>query len=1065
MNYKRAPQKFLSLGMDLNRPPDLLPPGKYPYLKNVHSYQEGRLETRGPVATLNSAATTPDIEITSSFFMNDYVVSKFKRFLKIGTSLYYGDTSFALVNSGYSSLPFSPVAYRPDQSARVWGYLGDPTKMQKVNTDGTAYSIGVVPPVVIPTAALGVPLYVAPAIFDAATSWVNTYHIGSISLTARLTSVVIDKILYDTGTTGWACVAPTGGNYQDITAGMRLIFDAAGTPDTATVEDIHKPYTAAANTIAQILYDSGSTGLCTIQPTLAMTGVDRNTMVILGSEVVRVLSITLAADGTFSFRCSTASTYAATAAITTPANGSFRVYLTLAHTAGTTLTANALSAAITTGATTPGGVIMSYNYGAGSGINLGYVNGRPLGPDDYIHLSVLIDHPEMLQEGRLSLDVSPTTTNTFSVLDTTQNSYYVPFRPNDLQSTLIGAQTTTAALAAAIQTQQQAAIATGFSGNAGGSPLISTSGQMNLGESQWTEFRWKISDLVRVGAAQAVDISAVNAIQVSFIVNGSCNVKIGNLWVGGGYGPDTGNNYKPFMYRFRYRSSATGAHSLPGPAMREGITSLRQVINLTGVTSSDPQVDKIDWERFGGQVLPGGEQVWAYIGTGLNSAPTFQDDQTTQALIVNPPLDTMAYQPFCVSDTPKSFTATIAGSAILWTSGDAVSANWAIGTALIVNGQVTSIYAPPVGNLVQVADSMPSGTGLTVEISEPVLSGQPLPYIWGPFQESLFGCGNVLDAGSVYWTNRADPDSAPDVNRVECCSPSEAMVHGCVYDGRSYAFSDKQMFAIIPSFTSRNSLTTSAEYNVVPVPNSRGLWAPYALAVGPRIWYLAADGIYETDGGTLVKISTDLDPIFPIGDRQAYAVNGLYPVAMSVAGGGSQIPYLRLSYHNGELFFDYRDCHDDAQTLCYDIKDKAWYHYVYFEGTEGPIKVNFHVSEQGFEDNDALANLVVGTNKGFMYTSNGNGSGVETINCVIRTPALDVGDSRAKKIYGDIVYDMATDGLNVVTTPYINNYQTALPSKTYNQIARGITPPADLQTGAGQFARNLGVEITWSLST
>ncbi len=1061
MNYKRAPQKFLCLGMDLNRPPDLLPPGKYPYLKNVHSYQEGRLETRGPLATLNSVATTPDIEITSSFFMNDYVTNLFKRFLKVGTSLYYGDTSFSLLDTGYSSLPFSPVAYRPDQSARVWGYLGDPTKMRKVNTDGTNYIVGVIPPTNIPSAALGAPLYVAPASFDAATSWTNHDSAGAVSLVSRLTGVTIDKILYDVGSTGWACVSPAGGNFQDITAGMRLIFAAA---ETATVEDMHRPYTATGNTIAQIIYDSGSSGLCTIQPTLAMTGVDRNTLLLLGTDLVRVISITLAADGTFSFRCSVAATHAAGDAITAPANGSFRVYLTGTRAAGNTLTANALQSTITTGSTTTAGSgTIAFNYGAGSGINLGFVTGRPLGPDDYIHLSMMVDVPGQLVEGHLVLDVSPATTGTFAATDGQQNAYYIPFRPNDLQGVVTGGQTSTAARNAAIQLQQQAAIDTSFSTNQGGGALIPSPDQLNLGSSQWTEFRWKFADLVRIGAAQGVDISAVNAVQIIFKVLGNCVVTVGNLWVGGGYGPDTGNNFEPFQYRYRYRSSATGAHSLPGPAMRSGVTSLRQQVNLAGVSSTDPQVDKIDWERFGGQVLPGAAPEWHYIGTGTNSSPTFIDNQTTQAILVNPALDTSAYQPFPISDKPRTFTATVAGSAILWTGGtDTVNAAWAIGTALIINGQVTSIYAPPVGNVVQVADSMPSGTGLTVEIQEPILAGQPLPYIWGPFQESIFGCGNVLDAGSVYWTNYGDPDSAPGTNRVECCSPSESLVNGCSYDGRNYVFSDRRMFALIPDFYTYE-IQSSSKYNVIPVPNSRGLWSPYALAVGPKIWFLAADGIYETDGGLLVKISTDIDPIFPNGDRQAYAVNGLYPVAMTAAGGASQLPYLRLTYHNNELFFDYRDCHGDAQTLCYDLKDKAWYSYVYFEGTS--TKVNFHVSEQGFEDNDALANLVVGTNQGLMYFSNGNGSGVETINCVIHTPALDVGDSRSKKIYGDIVYDMETDGLNVTTTPYINNYQTALTSKTYNQVLRGITSPADLQLGAGQFARNLGVEITWSLST
>src|SRR5882672_11308929 len=311
MNYKRAPQKFVCLGMDLNRPPDLLSPGKYPYLKNVHSYQEGRLETRGPVNSINTAAniSAPDTLMLSSFRMNDYVLNNFKRFLKIGTSLYYGDTSFTLLDTGYSPLPFSPVAYRPDQSSRVWAYLGDPFKMRKANTSGTNYQVGVAPPTKIPLADLGVPLYFAPGAFDSAASWGNGGSAGAVTLVARLTGVTIDAILYDSGTSGWCSIAPTGGNFADITTGMRIIINSA---EACTVEEIHKIFDTGSNSISNIIYDSGTSGLCTIQPLQALSGIRRNSMIrIKATEYVRVISVTAAQNGISSFRCVTSGTFAA----------------------------------------------------------------------------------------------------------------------------------------------------------------------------------------------------------------------------------------------------------------------------------------------------------------------------------------------------------------------------------------------------------------------------------------------------------------------------------------------------------------------------------------------------------------------------------------------------------------------------------------------------------------------------------------------------------------------------------------------------------------------------------
>lgn len=1083
MNYKRAPQKMVCLGMDLNRPPDLLAPGKYPFLKNVHSYQEGRLETRGPVQTVNAVPTFPDAEILSSFRLNDYIFNNFKRFLKIGTSLYYGDTTFSLLNSGYSNFAFTSVAYRPDQSARVWAYHGDFTKMQKTNTSGDAFQMGVTPPTLIPTAELGEPLYIEPNAFTTVVGWGNGGDAGAVALAARLTGVSIAAIKYDTGTTGWCSIAPTGGNFADITAGMRIQLNSA---ETATVEEVHKIYNTGTNTISQILYDAGTSGLCTIQPAQALTGIRRNAMILLGgTEYIRVISVTNADNGISSFRCSTTGTFAAGATITPPAFGSFRVFTQGTRAAGDTLTGNILQSTLTF---STGQGYINFNIGS-PGYNLGNLANHPLGPDDYIHLGVMIDHPENLIEGKLLLDVDTNTTNVFNAADGNQNAYYVAFRGNDLQNTINQGTTSDAARTQAIQTlalgQQdpvfdtnqnpQAAVSTGqaalpsdVAGNAATPPLanpIATTSQMALGNSQYSEFKWKLADLVRIGSAQAINISDVRAIQVRFTVSATCVISISDLWVGGGYGPDTGLNLTPFIYRFRYRASGTGAHSLPGPAMRSGIVSQRQQINLTGVASTDPQVDKIDWERLGGQTF-GGDLTWHYIGTSDNSTPTFVDEQLSAAILVNPPLAVDSFQPFPISDVPQNMVVTVAGTAMKKTGGTfPVNPNWARGMEIIVGGKYTTLYASPVGDVMHLADSIPAGTNIYVEFPEPIVAGKPLPFIWGPFDERIFGVGNILDVGSVYFTERADPDSAPDTNRIEVCSPSEVLVHGCVFDGRSYVFSDKRIYALIPSFRQyTNQIQGGEQYNVVPVPNSKGLWAPYTLTTGPKIWFMSSDGIYEFDGGSLTKISVDINPLFPDGDRAGYAVNGLYPIKMQNAGPDSQINYLRLAYHNNELFFDYRDCHDDPQTLVYNLKDKAWYYYVYFEGDSPAKKVIFHVSETDFIDEDAETQLILGTNAGLLFESIGNGSGVETINCKIRTPALDVGDSRAKKIYGDIVYDMDTGGVNVLTTPYINNYQVALPSKTYNEVVRTITAPADLVLGAGQFARNLGVEISWSLT-
>lgn len=1078
MQYKRQPLKFVCGGVDLNHPVDLMPPGKFPFLKNVQAYQDGRIETRAPITKVNSVATT-DTSIMDSFRLNDYVIGQFTRFLKAGVKIYVGTTSFAVADaSGWSaSVPFSAVAWRPDKSPEVWAYLADILRMRKFKIDGTNYAVGVVPPTIIPTAELGVPLYGIEHSFESATNWHHQGDAGAVSLVARLTSVTVGAILYTTGTTGWAAVAPAGGNLGDITAGMRIIFDAAGAPETAVVEEVHKVFDSGSNTVNQIIYDVGTSGLCTIMASQPLAGIKRNAMLQLnGAEYVRVLSVTNATGGLSSFRCITVATISAGQNIQAPLVGSFWVYLTATHAAAETLTANALQTTVTK---STGIGAVDINPGFAGGDNFGFIGTRPTTPDDYIHLGIKIDDPSLITEIRLVFDVDRATTTSYAATDGKANAYYIAFRGNDLQNVLTNTLTTDAARQAALQQALLNATALPFKTNQPGAAPFGTgqnatpvdvsvdtptapaqatnvapAGQLTLGQSQWTEFKWRLGAFTRAGSGLSMDWSRVGAIQLQIVVTGNVVINFADLWVGGTYGPDTTLGLSPLIYRYRYRSSTTGAKSLPGPAMRSGIHAERQVVLLGATVSTDPQVDKIDFERMGGQNL-----TWNFIGSVANTGtPAFTDDNMSAAIEAVDGLETDVFQPFPLSDVPKSSTVTVAGTAILRTAGDNFDTSWARGTEVYINGKLTILYASPTSTtLLHVADAMPSGTGITLSIPEPIKAGQPLPYTWGPFYGCNFAAGNILDVGSVYFTKPNDPDSAPPTNRVEVTSPSEAIVGGCVYDGRAYCWSDKRMFSIVPSFT------TPGTFQFVVVPNAKGLWGPYSFCVGPRMWYLASDGIYESDGGSSICITDDIKLLFQQYDVPGFSVNGFKPVQMSVSGSGTAIARLRLTYHNGMLLFDYLDCGSVPRTLAYDIRLKGWFPYRYFEDTSE--QVIFHTSEQGFVDNDAEMNLIVGTNAGFIYTSGANGSGAETIHCEVDVPATDVGDSRAKKIYGDVVFDFDCQGVNVVCTPWINNYLTALPSKTYATLARQITDPLDLALGVGQFARNLGMKITWDLST
>lgn len=1080
MEFKRSPQKFLFTGLDLNHPVDLMPPGKASFVQNIRSYQEGIIQSRLGVIRQNAPVSG---QINTLARMNDYIFNEFVRFMGSSSGTLYidqnGTNSFAFSDGGYSGNPISVVPYRPVQSSRVWAYLADQNKLRKINTDLTEYGVGVAPPNTIPVAELAnSPAYFAPSVFDAGPgNWGSSGSGATISvpsLGARLVGVTIADILYVSGSTGWACVAPTGGNSDSLAAGMRVIVNSGGgNQETTTVEQLQQVYvpTGGGYTIAGIIYDSGSAGLCTIQPSQQLNGLDRNTLIELGSEFVRVISVTPATTGVpnASFRCITTGTHSVGETITLPAMGNLFVFLANTHSAGESLTATYQFSTVSGVSTTGPATCMIYtNAGASAPWNLGNINGVPLQPDDYIHIGVAIDHPEFLTECKLVLDIDPNTTVTHSVLDGNQNAYQYTFRPNDLQPNILQTQTNDASRTTALQLQTQNAADIEFISGVNGSEagnlindngqkvnLGSGSAQMVLGQLVWTELIFKISDMQRIGSNQLTDLSQVRAIQFRLVVTGGFTIEVHNLWVGGTFGPDTHPNLAPLVYRARYRSSLTGAASVPGPMMRTGIQTRRQAVFLTFPASTDPQVDKIDIERLGGVNGPG----FHYIQTITNASPTWTDNLASTEIVVNPPLDESTFQPFPITDIPRNSVVNVSGSAIKWVSGDTFNLNWTRGTEVRVNGDVTTLSATPISTtLMMVDDSMDLGISQVLEIPEATIAGQPLSAMWGPFYDTMFAVGDPNDAGAVLWTAEGNPDSAPDVNYVEVTSPSETMMNGCMYDGRSYVFSDSRLFGVLQSQSFQalsEGNSGGSGFTFTEVRNGKGLAQRWSFCVGPKIWFVSSDGIYETDGSEPISITQDIKGIFPKGDSPGVSIMGINPVNMNTL--------LRLEYHNSYLFFDYTDSiSGQLRTLVYDTINKSWMLDRYFFGTNNGISTRY--SEVFISNGVEVRNLLLGTNYGILGFVGGTSDDRSVIQCIFDTPAFNAGDPRSNKLFGDIVFDLNPQGSSVVVTPVINYFTQALTSvATYTGTTRQLTTPLDLNSGVGQFAQNLGIHFQWNV--
>src|SRR5579863_726958 len=285
-DYTRKTFKFIDGGVQTNRPVNLVDDSKYPYLKNVTKLITGALASRYGYTVYNKPGTAA---INSIKRANDIqsAPSQFGRFV--------GDTSGALylngaaLDTGYSGNPLAIVPYRPLQSPRTWVYINDINQFKKYTVDGAyKYQTGIFPPNKAPVTALAAPIYADIDTFLSTSGWNPTGISGPANLGTRVPAgTTILNILYDTGTTGWACVSFTNAinSYAFLGQGARLVFNA----ETAATEYVSVQLTST--TVASILYDSGSTGICSIQMNTPVQGLIRDQFLNIGSEQVRVLGV------------------------------------------------------------------------------------------------------------------------------------------------------------------------------------------------------------------------------------------------------------------------------------------------------------------------------------------------------------------------------------------------------------------------------------------------------------------------------------------------------------------------------------------------------------------------------------------------------------------------------------------------------------------------------------------------------------------------------------------------------------------------------------------------------
>lgn len=1073
-DYVRKPQALLKRGMNISLPSDRLPGDFFQYAQNVRSYVLGEWRQR---PGLSNIAVMPDNG--AIYFIgriNDNLAGTFRRI--VGTSngnVYVDDaahTSFSSVDSGFSGKKYTSVISRPDRSPRPFMFIGSDTRNSKFSTTGARTEWGIAAPLNPPTIEEQGLSYALIDNCNANTGWSTTNGTNPPADTNRVNTTVT-AILYNTGSTGIASIVPASS--ANINAGMLLtITQVPGSAEETIVDEVYPPI--ANTTIAAINYDSGSTGPCTIVLTAPSTGLQRNSIVFIDStEYVRVLSVTVGPDGIPSFRASTTNTFVATDTV----NGvpSFRCSLDLTHNSSSTITSDFLQVTATAAGLVTVTKTASLNLAVANISEGGLGANRPIQSDDFFHIGIR-GRFEFLTEVQIRFDVDASTN------DFTRNFFFITLRQPDLQGVITRTQQGITAQQTQIQRDQidsfvksqledrgfeisdqqffglgdvmrdqldsvNKAVGSGFFIGEDNSP-VSLPG--DSGDQQWTELFLPITAFQRVGTDETRTWANVAAIQITFQTTSNVAFGFDDMWVGGTHGPDT-NDLPGYHYVFRARNTSTGSMSNPSPPNRSPVFSRRRLVNVTVPTHPDAQVDRIDIFRIGGTLAD-----YHLVGSVAPNT-TFNDVISDAVALRNPAVAFNKFKPWPRPDLPKSGTCNVVGTTVIQTGGDTFNTAWVRGTQIIINGRVYSFYTNPTSTTrVEINENGGNQTAVAFQIPEPLLDGQALPAVFGPYAgasgEFFFGVGDPTNPGYLYFTNGNDPESASDVNILELCSPSEKLMSGVVLDGIVFCYSDKRSWRILPSFTGGETGGGSFFYPQ-ETAMGKGLAARYGICVGDAIYWVAFDGIYRSRGDAIEDLTGDsLAPLFHRDGTNTTFSAPVSPISFTAVDEDE----ISLTYSFDGLYFTYKGQDGLRYTFYYSFLTQGW-----MLDTTGVSSINRSARELRSQDADnvlvGLANGRLLSRSNTVFTDNGT-----AISCRLWDREEVFGSLRGTGHVGDLMIDSNPSGATITPTLRYN-------SNALNDVLDTITGSArsqfvrDILNGDGRPARSAGLDLTWADGT
>lgn len=1080
--YERKPNKLLLRGMNLTMPSDRLGLEWAQLLRNLRSYRVGEWRQRpGLELAFNTTSGSPILWLAR---LNDPVNTTFKLLAATEAGGVWDETA-TLVDNGYSGSGYSHFVARPDASPQPYLFLGNSQRQSKFDVDGVRSNWGLKTPAAEPIVEIELPVYGVVDDCETTAGFVGTG--GAVSSQNRV-NTTISYILYDNLVGRWACCAPASMD-ESWQEGMRVVM--ATNPETIIVDRI---FPAIANTtVGSIAYDSGTTGPCCVQLTVPTLGLQRDMLLLLNGEPVRVLSVTEGLDGVPSFRCSTVGTVAAGDVVT--GLRSFRAVFSLLHAAGETMSSEYVQLAVA-----GSGLATLTKAGALDLSQTTATDIRPMQPDDFIHISFKMSDFASVTELQLQFNFDA------SVSTYTDNYFFKSVRPPDLLAAVQQTAPSITAQQQQIQRQQideltktsleqerqslidamgtnggsdsffgvglddirnqriaqiDSELGNGFTSVSGQGPLSSPG---STGSDQWTELKIPVKEFQRVGSDTSRGWKDITGFQVTVNATAAVDVGIDAIWFGGTFGPDfaAGQLYVPnkqaassgINYIYRFRNTATGSVSGFSPPLRSVVYPHRQGVLVRGDGDyNDVQADQCDYFRIGGTL-----GQYCYVGSAPTNDLTLLDTIPDDVAVRNEVAVFDVFQPWVRTDLPQSGTCNVVGTTVELLTGS-VDVTYTRNNQIVIDNQLYSFYTHPENSTTLfLNESAGTLTNVNWQIQNPTMEGQPMPVVFGPYAgasgEFYFGLGDPVNPGILYYTLGNNPESMSDAGYLEVSNPNEPLIGGCILDGRIFVWSNKQSWIILPSFNGGASQGGSLFYPQLTAMG-KGLAGSWAVTAGDMLYWVAWDGVWASQGDAIKSLTDEsLSALFKHDGTyvEGAPFQGIYPIAFD----SESVKWLSLTYSKDGLYLTFLGIDNNHYTMFYSFLTQGWMLDAF------ATAVTRFMREEGASVDTVFTGDLGGVTA--VINSNETSDLGEIIECELVTREEDWDDSRAAKQLGDQMVDINTGGVTVSATLQLDNNEdtVALASLVSTNRQRLIR---DVDLGIGQLARSVALQLQWDTTS